>query len=261
MAITLYERFTSRETEISKDASITTRWLVTGSDDDADIDAFLDVNLPTTYRTLRRQKYHYAQIGLELWEVECPYVWDSSVDPTFSFDTTGNTAHITQSLQTQGVYVPPGRSAPDFGGAIGVTKDSVEGVDIVIPGYAWTETYTIEEITDSYKALLKRMTGRFNNAVFRTWEAGEVLFLGARGQKNGYLDPWEITFHFAGSDNVTSLVQNGITIAAKRGWDYLWFRYADFKDDAAAMLVKRPIAAVVEQVYYPDDFSLLGIGT
>lgn len=47
----------------------------------------------------------------------------------------------------------------------------------------------------------------------------------------------------------------------KRGWDYLWVRYADIEDPAAKMLVKRPLAVYVEQVYPFTNFLGLGIGT
>ena len=50
-------------------------------------------------------------------------------------------------------------------------------------------------------------------------------------------------------------------MASKKGWEYLWVRYADEEDAAAKMLVKRPIAAYVEKVYEEGDFSQLGIGS
>ena len=45
----------------------------------------------------------------------------------------------------------------------------------------------------------------------------------------------------------------------KKGWEYLWVRYADAEDQN--VLVKKPIAVYVERVYEEGDFSLLGIGT
>ena len=47
----------------------------------------------------------------------------------------------------------------------------------------------------------------------------------------------------------------------RAGWDYMWVRYADAEDAVAKAIVKVPIAVYVEQVYYADDFSDLGIGT
>jgi len=84
--------------------------------------------------------------------------------------------------------------------------------------------------------------------------------LGASGSKRGQED-WEITFRFAASPNVTGLVIGDIRGINKKGWEYLWVRYTDDEDAAAKTLVKRPIAAYVEQVYPYGDFSGLGIGT
>ena len=49
-----------------------------------------------------------------------------------------------------------------------------------------------------------------------------------------------------------------ITGINKRGWEYLWVRYADAEDQH--VLVKQPISAYVEQVYPEGNFALLGIG-
>ncbi len=54
--------------------------------------------------------------------------------------------------------------------------------------------------------------------------------------------------------------QTEITGISKRGWDHLWVRYQDAEDSTAKALVKRPVAAYVERVYYDGDFSGLGIG-
>lgn len=75
------------------------------------------------------------------------------------------------------------------------------------------------------------------------------------------IEDWEITFRFAASPNVTNLSLGNITVAAKEGWHYLWVRFADDEDNAAHTLIKKPIAAYVEQVYEYGDFSGLGIGT
>jgi hypothetical protein len=47
----------------------------------------------------------------------------------------------------------------------------------------------------------------------------------------------------------------------KKGWEYLWVRYADSEDANAKMLVKKPVAVYIERVYEEGDFAALGIGT
>ncbi|MFN4261629.1 MAG: hypothetical protein ACK4RK_20290 [Gemmataceae bacterium] len=71
-------------------------------------------------------------------------------------------------------------------------------------------------------------------------------------------EDWEIIFRFAASPNATDLTVGDIQGIEKKGWEYLWVRYADAEDENT--LVKQPIAAYVERVYDYGDFSLLGIG-
>jgi hypothetical protein len=175
-------------------------------------------------------------------------------------DTGGGTQHITQSRATVSKHAPVGETAPDFKGAIGVTTDSVEGTDITIPVFNFAETHYVPTaaVTDGYKLALFNLTGKVNSAAFRGFQPGEVLFLGASGSKRGK-DDWEITFRFAASLNVAGLGVGDIVGIDKKGWEYLWVRYADAEDEN--VLVKQPIAAYVEQVYQEADFSGLGIGT
>ena len=89
------------------------------------------------------------------------------------------------------------------------------------------------------------------------------LFLGASGSKRaqvGEEEDWEITYRFAGSPNVTGLSIGPISGISKKGWEYLWVRYADQEDTTAKALVKRPIAAYVERVYESGNFAALGLG-
>jgi hypothetical protein len=181
-------------------------------------------------------------------------------ESSFAFDTSGGTQHITQSLGTVASYAASG-TPPDFGGAVGVTHDSVEGVDITIPVYSFSETHYLDDafVTPAYYGTLFNLTGKVNDAAFKGLAAGECLFLGASGSKRGAAD-WEITYRFAGSPNRTGLVVGPITGIAKKGWEYMWVRYADSEDTAANAIVKKPVAVYIEKVYDEGDFSALGIG-
>lgn len=48
-----------------------------------------------------------------------------------------------------------------------------------------------------------------------------------------------------------------MTVAQKRGWDYLWVRFGE--KAVQGVLLKVPIAAYVERVYEDGDFSQLGL--
>ncbi len=226
--------------------------------------AALIAGSPALYGGLIRQTSHIERIAEDAWEgsvrygaPDAPEIGESS----FSFDTGGGNQHVTQSLGTVGAYAAPGGTAPNFRGAIGVTQDSVEGVDVTVPVYSFSETHSLaaSAVTGAYKAALFFLTGAVNNAPFKGFAAGEVLFLGASGSKRGQ-DDWEITFKFAASPNATGLVVGDITGIAKKGWEYLWVRYADAEDTSARVLVKKPVAAYVEQVYPYGNFAGLGIG-
>ncbi|MFN9916689.1 MAG: hypothetical protein ACK53L_29135, partial [Pirellulaceae bacterium] len=249
---TIIERYDSREaTEGIESPSVDLIYMVQGTEDDAAVRALVEATIPALYAGLVFQTYHIAHQGGGVWEVSARYGKKEpkdTGDSSFSFDTGGGTTHVTQSLATIGSYAPPGRTAPNFQGAIGVTTDSVEGTDITVPIYNFTETHyiPIALVTGAYKATLFFLTGKVNAGAFKGFAPGEVLFLGASGSQRGEED-WEITFRFAASPNVTGLAVGPITGIAKRGWEYLWVRYADAEDQH--VLVKQPIAAYVEKVY------------
>ena len=272
MAITVAEQFGRR---LSGDRG-ELGYLITGTTDAGEARTALLEAAPTAHGGLPRVDGEVDEMpglqqrgGAFLGRVSYGYGSGSAPpepeDSTFSFDTGGGTQHITQSLATIGKYAPPDQTAPDFQGAIGVTKDGVQGVDITVPVYQWSEThyFTASQVTEAYKAKLSRLTGSANNATFKGFQAGEVLFLGARGSRPGDdpADLWQIAFSFAASKNATGLTVGPITGINKKGWEYLWVLYREAEDEDAKALVQRPIAAYVEQVLLLDTFADLQIGS
>jgi len=267
--VTVEEKFESRLVTTGQNASAELRYVVRGTNDDVEARTALVNASPLVYDLyntgiylLVRESLTLEPVGDELWEGIVRYgIFPQTNESVFAFDTGGGTQHVTQSLSTVAAYAPPGKVPPDFKGAIGVTADSVEGGDITVPVYQFSETHYLpaELVTPGYKAALFFLTGKVNGVPFRGFAVGECLFLGASGSKRGYGD-WEITFRFAGSPNASNLRVGDIIGINKRGWEYLWVRYADAEDTNAKALVKKPIAAYIEQVYEYGDFLLLGIG-
>ncbi|MEX0744239.1 MAG: hypothetical protein WD118_01445 [Phycisphaeraceae bacterium] len=185
-------------------------------------------------------------------------------DDAFQFETRGGTQRITQSLQTVASYAPVGETAPDFDGAINVTEQSIEGTDIVVPVFSFTSTRYHDTLTQAYIGQLYQLTGRTNNASWSVNVNGttlqfaeqEVLFLGAAGSQRGD-QPWELSLAFAASPNVTGLSVGQITGIAKKGWEHLWVRYKQDVDETAKVMIYKPTAAYIEQVYHTGDFSVL----
>jgi hypothetical protein len=267
MATVTVERFKSREINAGDGASVDLLYIIRGSDDEAEVLTALSDAAPATFDvesiSYIRRKRHIEQVGNLLWEGTVTYT-PPTVTPTaeakYQFDTGGGTQHITQSIANIGMYAPSGETAPDFEGAIGVSNDSVDGVDITAPIFHFSETHykNNSEVTQAYKLILFDLTGKVNDAAFKGFAIGEVLFLGASGSKTG-TDNWEITYNFAASKNADDIEIGAITVTTKKGWEYLWIRYADAEDATAKRVVKRPIAAYVEKVYEEGDFSDLDI--
>jgi hypothetical protein len=265
---TLTEKIDSREWTTGDDASVVLHYLLAGVADDLSAKSLLESSTAANYDGLVRQSIQFEPVWVDtdsgdgLWDCRVRYAAQPETgESSFSFDTGGGTQHITQSLGTVASYAASG-TAPDFGGAVGVTHDSVEGVDITVPVYQFAETHYLADdtVTPAYKGTLFNLTGKVNDASFKGLAAGECLFLGASGSKRG-ADDWEITFRFAGSPNRTGLTVGPITGIAKKGWEYMWVRYADAEDSAAKAIVKKPVAVYVEKVYEEGSFSGLGIGT
>nr|DAL88235.1 MAG TPA: hypothetical protein [Caudoviricetes sp.] len=212
------------------------------------------------------------RVNKDTWKVKAIYKDVDSDDPdepdedeettSFAFDTGGGTMHRNQSIKTVS-KVP--NDAPDFNGAIEVDNEgNVNGVDVTMPVLNFTETHTMNgsRVTTSYKKTVAALTGTVNSSGFRGFSAGEVLFLGASGTKRSKRPnaPWEITFRFAVSPNQSSLQVGKLKVSNKRGWDYLWVRYADKVAENRKNVIKEPVAAYVEQVYPTGDFGNLGLG-
>jgi hypothetical protein len=212
------------------------------------------------------------RINADTWKVKAIYaiddgeteVDDSGEEETvsFAFDTGGGTMHLNQSLKT--ISKSP-NDAPDFNGAIEVDNEgNINGVDVTMPVLNFTETHTMNgsKVTTSYKKTVASLTGTVNRSSFRGFAAGEVLFLGASGTKRSKKAnaPWEITYRFAVSPNQTSLEVGKLKVSSKKGWDYLWVRYADKVAENKKNVIKEPSAAYVEQVYPLGDFGNLGLG-
>jgi hypothetical protein len=177
-----------------------------------------------------------------------------------AWDTTGGNVRMTTSRGTQR-YARSGFTAPDFQNTIGVRDGEPEGVDVVVPVMKLVFTYRWPKsaINLAYAKTLAGLVGTTNNGTFYTYAAGELLFLGTTGELD-LTSPTEVQYHFAASQNATLSI-GGIASVAKQGHQYLWVLFDDHVDEDANRVVKRPLAAYVEQVYGSSNFATFGIGT
>jgi hypothetical protein len=254
---------------------------------------------PGTGVRLLAESYSISYLGDDAWQVTINYEKEGADDEnqpdplrrSRSFDTSGGTVHITQAeygyVDKRGVAYsdgaptgtnlelapresrfpatgPTGTVPPILFGAIGVDADSVSGVDIIVPQLQWTETYDVPStyVTDEYIKIVSALTGTTNIGPFRTFERGEVLFLGASGSQEWDAEkgpaPWSLSFKFSASKNVEGISIGDINRISKRGHDYLWIRYEDYVDTVQSF--KRPRHVYVNRVYKEADWDGLGIG-
>ena len=182
-------------------------------------------------------------------------ITEKKLDPV-SFNTTGATTHLNQSLTTRGIYPAPGKIAPVYQGAIGVSDSGVEGVDVTVPAFEFSVRKKFEWVSTAYLLAVVSMTGRTNSIDWSIFAPGEALFLGAEGGEDE--QNWvDITYHFAARPNQPTLSVGAISGINKRGWDYLWVKHDE--EVVGDRVLRRPAAAYVEKVYPEGNFNALGI--
>jgi hypothetical protein len=269
-------------------------WKIFGTSDDVAVHNDVNGTLWQSYmfwqypgqpqNRLHAESYSLEYLGDDAWQLEVSYVSDGGEDDeqrdplkrSRSFDTGGATQHITQARSSAGF--PQGEqrfwtgspAAPNMNGAIGVDGDTVQGVDIFVPQLTWTETDDVPTayVTTAYIKSVSSLTGSVNNADFRGFAAGEVLFTGCSGSQQWDEDkgdgPWNLSYKFVASANqgsgktFPSITIGAITGIEKDGHDYLWVRYEP--DVQSETLMTKPRFVYVNKVYPRTNFNALGIG-
>jgi hypothetical protein len=263
------------------DPTGTTHWMyIADVEDDSVAQAAFDATIPSFYLGSPQQDYRAKYLGNYVYMAEVHYglVPPLSIGTTvWEIDTTPSREKIFQSLSTRFQQrAHTGDPIIDFGGAIGQTADKIEGVDAYVGGMKMTakRRYIQANFASNYiQSLAEQLCHppRVNMAVFSfvwqgqtyTFQAGEVLFLGAHGttvdQKRV-----EIDHEFLISFNRLVANGNGITLqgfdaqVSKMGWDYGWIAY-ETKSSGGIRMVQKPTQFNSEGIYPPADFTILQI--
>lgn len=195
--------------------------------------------------------------------------------PDYNLEVTGGTVHITKSFETRyrrafGDDDTETGSAPDYQGAIGVSKDHVEGVDVLDTGVEWSRTVIRENVTNAYVDGLAALRGKVNNAIYYNGEIGEQLYIGTSGKatENG---KWSLTHKFIKRKNQTDLIivagdpEDGaypydalsLTLPVVRGHEHVWVKYAE--NTVGDEVAPRPLYAYVEVIHQLGNFDAIGM--
>lgn len=274
MAVEIFETFGSQagKDATGKNSGRTRTYQVSGTNDDATIMAtVLGTAPPESFGGLVLDDISKQQLGPGLWQCTANYIDPEKQEekkkiPTgevvASFDTTGGTQHVTVSLETTGSAARSGSlTPPDFQKAIEVTESGVNGTDIVVPQLHFELQYKFPNasITDAYIRKLRDLTGTTNDAKWKGWERGDLLFLGASGRQSSQGDV-EVTFSFAAGKEIEDDFGMASDLT-KRAHDHIWFYFTKEDDATAERIVHKPTYAYVERLYEESDFGDLGIGS
>jgi hypothetical protein len=273
MDLIFRERPNSREST-ENPRSLTMRYSVRGTADNNLVRAYADDNTPWMRDNLYKQDVRVTPDGHLHWNVDVPYGPEATKKPatadqleySWQVDTTGGTTRITTALEHIKDYAAKGVKPPNHKGAINVTPHGVEGCEIVVPQFKWTETHQFlaSRVRWSYTAILENLTGTINAYPFRGRERGAIRFDGASGGASSK-DPAivEFTYHFVADRYVKGRTIGDITGIDKPAWAYGWEEHEqDEQDDGdGATLVTPPKAVHIERVYEYGNFRLLGIGS
>jgi hypothetical protein len=177
-------------------------------------------------------------------------------------------------------YAAVGETAPDSEGAINVSGGRVGGIDVAVPAFSWTETWLvpawylvngIEPVATNttsagdpglnvpYGIKLHDIGGAVNNANFRSFVAGEVLFLGAKFDTSRSSTMVPVSYSFTATANRKNFKIGNVTVNKKDGQDFMWVQYGDASTGGSA--VKRAKYVYVDQVHPRMNFADLEIGT
>lgn len=236
---------------------------------------------------LGRKSAKYEPLGNGIWDVTVEYGLGDAVSshnpsteqpggendftspgdpvlPEIEIDAMGVQQHITQAMypatasDKTAKRTGDTRTIPDRKGAIGLSKDGVEGCDIIVPNLTWSETWTFwgSYYNWNYVKRVDALIGRVNNATFRTFPAGEVMFLGHTSTAANIAGPGfparKVVFHFARkARRVDFKISSDFGAVTKEGHEYLCVEYEDY-DNGAGLMYKRPAFVFVYEVG-PDD--------
>lgn len=265
--VVVYERAASRRYNDEESPSAETQWIVTGAVSYAHAYASLWAELPNvfTFPSLRQALldgvYAEEMRDDEFFTFRASYA--SHPKPTageteFEFDVSAQTERIYQSLATA-AYAPSGKTAPNFGGAIGLADGQPSGTEplTAFSTFMVTKYWTPNEITQAYQLALESLVGAVNSAVFYGRAAGTVRFLGSRGRQSG--DKFPITYQFGFRPSVSSFVIDQITVPSAGGWEIIDPYYEWSADATAKKAVRRARAVYVHRIHPLANLSGLGI--
>lgn len=287
MPITVYESHGSRNLEVAESGTgYELLFVVTGTEDAGEAaDAVLLATSPTLFGMVRKS-IKPREIATGFWNVSLNYTpgnitealqaplgepggpetttpepaGGDPIDDNISVSFGGGQTHILLSKATVAKYKAgvAGSVPPDNKRAIGLTREGVEGCDVVVPQITFTIPRKRRVVTWDYFRVLCRMVGKTNNATFRGYERRSLLYLPPSLSGN-LRTGWEILHNIGYNEDLPPgdprlQVTDDLNLEeGRRGWDYTWFTFPE--RIVGNIKYAQPTAAYVEQVYDEANFG------
>ncbi len=187
----------------------------------------------------------------------------------WEYDATPESVHATCSRECLNVFIngsllaaSPGKST-----AIGETPEGLEGADCLSTATSWTEQHQLwaTAVPFGYGDALSQLEAQTNQAAFRGYAAGRVLFLGGNLKRSSKDPEWiDANFKFkldaqrtinlgSGSNAITGIVVPPHCIVDAH--------FQQVSDTTANVLQRQLEYVRVHRMYDPGDFSKLGLGS
>lgn len=196
---------------------------------------------------------------------------DDDDTPTMSFDCGGGQRHVQTALYQTHYGNHSAYNDIKLIGWNGKTGSDMQVAGVDVPTaqmrLAFTKTLSYGEVTDSrYMRKCGNLVGFVNRDKFKTWNPGEVMFLGnSFSTATRRVNKVAVTFHFAIQLAETKKIKlagsAAETTITKKGFEYVWIiPKIDVKEISS---VKTPVIEIddffVAGVIEAKDFSALGI--
>jgi hypothetical protein len=264
---------------------------VRGTDKEEElVEAVLFFTPDPNTRGLQREGFDWTWVeGSDHWEVEVSYVLTivnvSGINGTppavgtavKRFTTAGERRNIKSGLELIQRRVPDPDGVPPFPaiqtpateyvliGDTGDPKKEAKGTDIIMPVHSFAWDFTIPasagaglpQATEAYEQSIRDLVGKKNDAVWKNYPAGSVLFTGLQGTiEYGVQTTLSFEFGYIPEESLTLGAQS----FTKRGWDYLDVHGAKREvDPDTKRLFTRIEQLDIWEVIPDGDFTLLGI--
>jgi hypothetical protein len=236
---------------------------------DAEVPFFHLITIQGLEFVIIKSETDLTQTGDYEWEATVKYTLPeleggSAEYVEIGFSMDGGTQTVTKSISVRSSHSATsiGGTPPNLFGAIGYTKNGVEGTERLTRGltFSLTAYFPPSVWNAAYIKLLYNLSKRYNDDVFFTFAPGEVLFLNASGQ-GSYYKMVPVTFNFLASPNISGATDPGFPPLTMLGHDVVDYLYYEGTDGTSDDLIMVPSFRYVHQIYEPGDLALLGIGS